>query len=160
MKKNHWNRKSRVRLSLKTNEEQDGLGRWQMIGTSFGCWDFQTNQSRPHPVRGLKLLREPSFCYLRTIIVFQYRLSVGLRHSFHIIPLTETHSLNQDLSNDTTVKPLLYSLVNTFKWQICKKPLNILKNGAYKWVSDFQSPFNIFCHTLKFWNFFKIIGPY
>ena len=95
MKKNHWNRKSRVRLSLKveTNEEQEGLGRWQMIGTSFGCWDFQTNQCRPHPVRGLKLLHEPSFCYLRTIIVFQYRLSVRLRHSFHIIHLIETHNL-------------------------------------------------------------------
>ncbi len=39
---------------------------------SYSRWDFQTNQCRPHPERDLKLLREPCFFYLQTIIVSQY----------------------------------------------------------------------------------------
>ncbi len=50
---------------------------------------FSTNVVQA-PVRGLKLLREPWFYYLQTIIVFQYRHSVGQRHTFHIIHLIET----------------------------------------------------------------------
>jgi hypothetical protein len=38
------------------------------------------------------------------------------------------------------------------KGQICKKPLNILKNGFYTQVLDFHRPFQILCHTSKSWN--------
>ncbi len=57
---------------------------------SYARRNFKINWCRPHPVRGLKLLREPFFYHLQTIIVFQYRHSVGLRHPFHIIHLFET----------------------------------------------------------------------
>ena len=40
-------------------------------------WDFQTNQCRPHPVRGLELLRKPCLYHLQSIIASKYRYSVG-----------------------------------------------------------------------------------
>ncbi len=43
-----------------------------------------------HPVRGLKVFSKPCFCYLNTIIVCKHVINIGLRHSFHIIPLPET----------------------------------------------------------------------
>ncbi len=41
------------------------------IGLALSCTrgNFQTNWCRPHPVRGIKLLREPCIYYLQTIIV-------------------------------------------------------------------------------------------
>ncbi len=60
------------------------------LALSFYRGNFQTNWRRPNPVRGLKLHHEPCFYYLQTIIVFQYRHSVGQRHTFHIIHLLET----------------------------------------------------------------------
>ncbi len=56
--------------------------------------NFHTNCCRPHPVRGIKLLREPCFCRLQTIIVSQERYSVGLRHTLYIIHLIETTVLH------------------------------------------------------------------
>ncbi len=78
-------------LKVLTNEKRGGLN-FHSVGLylSYSLWNFQTNQFRPQPVRGQKLLREPCFYYLQTIIVFQYRHSVGLRHTFHIIHLLET----------------------------------------------------------------------
>ncbi len=39
------------------------------LAVSFSSCDFQTNQCRPYPVKSLKLLSEPCFCYLKSIIV-------------------------------------------------------------------------------------------
>ncbi len=55
---------------------------WQWyhsIGLAFSSsrGNFKTNLCWPHPVRGLKLLREPCFCHLKAIIVSQLRYSVG-----------------------------------------------------------------------------------
>jgi hypothetical protein len=46
---------------------------YHLIGLALSCsrGNFQTNWCRPHPVRGIKLLREPCFYYLQTIIVSQ-----------------------------------------------------------------------------------------
>ncbi len=37
------------------------------VPLSCSRWNFQTNWCRPHPVRGLKLLSEPSFCRWRLL---------------------------------------------------------------------------------------------
>ncbi len=47
------------------------------LSLSYSRWDFQTNQCRPHPLRGIKLLSEPCFYYLKSMIVSQYRYSFG-----------------------------------------------------------------------------------
>jgi hypothetical protein len=72
--------------------KEEGCQWYHSIGLVFSCsrGNFQTNWWRPHPLRGIKLLREPCLCHLQTIIVSQYRYSVGLRHTFHIIQLIET----------------------------------------------------------------------
>jgi hypothetical protein len=49
---------------------------WQWyhsIGLALSCsrGNFQTNVCWPHPVRDLKLLREPCFCHLKAIITTQ-----------------------------------------------------------------------------------------
>jgi hypothetical protein len=79
-------------LKVLTNEKRGGLTVDSLIDLALSCsrGNFQTNLCSPPPVRGLKLLREPCFYYLQIIIVFQYRHSVGKRHAFHIIYLTET----------------------------------------------------------------------
>jgi hypothetical protein len=61
-----------------------------VLALSWSRGNFQTKWYRPHSVRGIKLLRDPFFYYLQTIIVFQYRLSFGQRHTFHIIHLIDT----------------------------------------------------------------------
>ncbi len=80
-------------------------------------WDFQTNQCRPHPARGLKLLREPCFYYLQTIIVSKYRHSVGLRHSFHIKHLIATTVLYilPDIWDDGNDRLAIINLLNNGK---------------------------------------------
>jgi len=47
---------------------------WQWYHTidlalSYSRWNFETNLFSPHPLRGLKILSEPCFYYLQTIIV-------------------------------------------------------------------------------------------
>jgi hypothetical protein len=73
-------------LKVLTNEKRGGL---TMVSFDRSRGNFHTNWCRPHPGRSIKLLREPCFYYLQAIIVFQYRHSVGLRHTFHIIHLIE-----------------------------------------------------------------------
>ncbi len=82
----------KVYLKVLTNEKRGGLTNYHSIGLPFSHsrWDCQTNRCRPHPVRGLKLLSEPCFCHLKSMIVSQYRHSVGLRHTFHIVRFIET----------------------------------------------------------------------
>jgi hypothetical protein len=48
---------------------------YHSIGLALSCYhgNFQTNLYWSHPVRGLKLLREPCFCHLKAIIVSQCR---------------------------------------------------------------------------------------
>ncbi len=47
------------------------------LALSPSRWNFQTNLFCAHPVSGLKLLSESCFYYLKTIIVSQWRYSVG-----------------------------------------------------------------------------------
>ncbi len=47
--------------------------------------EVRQNMLLPHPLRGLKLLSEPCFCYENAIIVCKHGINIGLRHSFHII---------------------------------------------------------------------------
>jgi hypothetical protein len=72
--------------------KEAGLLWYHSIGLALSCYrgNFHTNSCRPHPVRRIKLLREPCFYHLQTIIVSQYRYSVGLRHTLYIIHLIET----------------------------------------------------------------------
>jgi hypothetical protein len=53
--------------------KEAGLLWYHSKGLALSCsrGNFHTNWCRPHPVRGLKLLRELCFCYLQTIIVSQ-----------------------------------------------------------------------------------------
>ncbi len=65
-------------------------------------------------MRGLKLLRKPCFFYLQTIIAFQYRYSVGQRHTFHIIHVIETTVLHilPDIWDDGKNR---LTIINLFK---------------------------------------------
>ncbi len=67
-------------------------------------------------MRGLKLLREPFSYYLQTIIVKQYRHSVGQRHTFHIIHLIETTALYilPDIWDDGKNR---LTIINLFTWR-------------------------------------------
>ncbi len=49
--------------------KEAGLLWYHSIGLAFSCsrGNFHTNCCRPHPVRGIKLLREPCFYHLQTI---------------------------------------------------------------------------------------------
>jgi hypothetical protein len=56
-------------LKVLTNEKRGGLKVVSFDALSCARRNFQTNWCRPHPVRGLKLLREPCLYHLQTIIV-------------------------------------------------------------------------------------------
>jgi hypothetical protein len=77
-------------LKILTNEKR---GRLKVISTDRSRREFHQNLFRPHPVRGLKLLSDPCFYYLNTIIVSKHSINLELRHSSHIIHLTETTEL-------------------------------------------------------------------
>jgi hypothetical protein len=57
--------------------KEAGLLWYHSIGLALSCsraeifTQIACTNCMPHPVRGLKLLREPCFCYLQTIIVSQ-----------------------------------------------------------------------------------------
>jgi hypothetical protein len=76
-------------LILKGIEKRGGLTVVSLDRSRFKLFysgNIQTNLCRPHPVGGKKVLSVPPyFYYLQTIIVFHYRHSVGVRHTFHII---------------------------------------------------------------------------
>ncbi len=69
-----WIWVKKMLLKVLANEKEAGWQWYHSIGLALSCSrrNFQTNWCRPHPVRGLKLLREPCFYYLQTIIVSQY----------------------------------------------------------------------------------------
>ncbi len=75
------------------NEKMKGRKWYQSIGLAlnYSRWDFQTNRCTPHPVRSLKLLSEPCFCYLNTTIFFKRGINIGQRHSSHIIHFTTVY---------------------------------------------------------------------
>ncbi len=56
-----------------TNEKRGGLIVVAFDRSPFKQFTlrFASNRCRPHPVRGLKLLSEPYFCHLKSIIVCQ-----------------------------------------------------------------------------------------
>jgi hypothetical protein len=51
--------------------KETGWQWYHSIGLALSCnrGNFQTNWCRPHPVRGIKLLREPCFYYLQTKLI-------------------------------------------------------------------------------------------
>jgi hypothetical protein len=51
--------------------KEAGCHWYHSIGLALSCsrGNFHTNWCRPHHVRGIKLLREPSLYYFQTIIV-------------------------------------------------------------------------------------------
>ncbi len=60
-------------------------GGWQWyhsigLALSYSRCDFQTNQCKPHPVRGIKQLSEPYLYNLQTIIVSPHRKKNCLRY--------------------------------------------------------------------------------
>jgi hypothetical protein len=114
---------------------------------SYSRWDFQTNQCRPHPARGLKLLREPCFYYLQTIIVSQYRHTVGLRHSFHIEHLFATTVLYifpdicEDGNDRLTIINLFKLRKNSYRYLECRQWTN-----SDVWIHHVACKFHGFFH--------------
>ncbi len=97
-------------LKVLTNEKRGGLKvvRYHSISLALSFL------RGPHPVRGLKLLGEPCFCHLKSIIVFKHGINIGLRHSSHIIHFTKTTVLQIFAANRETSKNRL-SIKNLFK---------------------------------------------
>jgi hypothetical protein len=54
--------------------------------------------------RGLKVLSEPCFYYLNTIIASKHGINIGLLHSSHIIHFTETTVLKIVALTETTLR--------------------------------------------------------
>ncbi len=68
-----------ISLKVLTNEKRGELKVGAFDSSPFKIFSlrFQTDQCRPHPVKGIKLLRETCFYYLKSMIVSQCRYSFG-----------------------------------------------------------------------------------
>ncbi len=63
----------RLPLKVITNEKRGGFSVVSFDRSPFQLFSlkFSTNWCRPHPVRGIKLIREPCFYYLQSIFLSQ-----------------------------------------------------------------------------------------
>ncbi len=86
--RNHFIYTELLEIKVLTNEKRGGLKVISFDRSPYSRKNFQKNLRRPHPVRGLELLREPCLCHLQSIIEywkksFLLHRAIGVNYLYH-----------------------------------------------------------------------------